>query len=96
MELFTSKDLEKILHNELRSTVSREFNINEIPYIYIDRKDCFDKLNSCLIKLPLPIDKKQVDFLMKSIDFLLTEEGEIASDTFDYDKWISSYPKKSL
>jgi hypothetical protein len=64
--------------------------------IAIDREDCFDKWSKCPITLPIPETKEQLEYLSQKIDWLLTEEGYVASNEYNTDLWISDYSKELL
>lgn len=58
-----------------------------------DRVGLYDKPAKCPINLPLPKNKKQIDFVIESLKWLLTPEGERASCYYDTNKWITKYPE---
>lgn len=67
------------------------FGSNIEGMICIDRKECYDKPVVCPIYLPIPSNMKQVDFLISAINWLLTDEGLLASKKYQMDKWFLKY-----
>ena len=67
---------------------------NNKVMVAVDRKECFDKVSKCPILLPVPKTEKQVEFLSKKMEWLLTKKGYVASRRFKFDEWITEYPKK--
>lgn len=51
--------------------------------IAVDRDDCFDKWSHCAIKLPIPRNNKQRNYLFQKIDWLMTKEGLEFSDSYE-------------
>lgn len=75
-------------------------NVEGYLYLYdnnwliaADYKDLYDKPANSPLRLPLPTTDKELEFLVTSLKWVGSKEGEEASAYFDYDKWIEGYPK---
>lgn len=82
--------------DDLRILFAEEGFSNEYASgrICIERKDCFDKWSKSPICLPIPETDEQMAFLWDQIFWLLTEEGYVASNNYEMDKWIKDYPNQ--
>jgi hypothetical protein len=45
--------------------------------------------------LPFPENEKQTQFLLDKMNWLKTEEGYRASNRYEFDNWVTEYPKES-
>lgn len=61
--------------------------------IVVDHKNCFDKWSRCPLKVPVPENDKQMEFLLKELAFWGTDEGYKISNEYDFDRYIKEYPK---
>ena len=52
--------------------------------LYFDSKECFNKPSSCCLRLSIPINQSQVNFILDKLKWLVTEEGKAYSDDFNY------------
>lgn len=64
----------------------------DFPYIYVDHKDCFDKESKCPLRLPLPVTRKQLEYLAERLRFWGSPEGFKISDEFEHEKYDTKYP----
>lgn len=67
--------------------------------VYLDHKDCWNKVGHCPLGISLPSNKRQIKRFEKALEFLLTKEGKAASNTFEfcdlYEEFnISNLPSK--
>lgn len=66
--------------------------IYQYDSIYIDRKDCFDKISNCPIQLPLPTNEKEYSKVLKYLHSIHTDDSWYKiSNYYEVDKWINSY-----
>ena len=61
--------------------------------IAVDHDECFDKLSRCPISLPLPNDEKDMNFLLETLEYLSSSEGELWASEIFYPV-ITEYPKE--
>ena len=59
--------------------------------IFIDREDCFDKFSKCPIKIPVPVNLAQANELLRKMEWLTTEEGFVASNEYEHEKWMNDF-----
>jgi len=60
--------------------------------IAFDNEKCFDKWSKCPFSLPLPVDEKQMKYILKQMKFLATNKGYKLSNSYDLPT-IKDYPK---
>lgn len=58
-----------------------------------DNLKCFDKWSKCPFSLPLPINQKQLNYILKKLKFLATNKGYKLSNSYNL-PWIKDYPER--
>lgn len=59
--------------------------------VYMDREDCFNKLQQSPVRLLLPTSQDNIDFIFSLIPWLNSEDGYEVSNEFQSDKYIWEY-----
>jgi hypothetical protein len=57
-----------------------------------DNVKCFDKWSKCPFSLPLPLNQKELNYILKKLKFLATNKGYKLSNSYDL-AWVKNYPK---
>ena len=59
--------------------------------IFIDHKYCYNKLGDCVIKVPFPENKTQLQKLLDKMKWAGSGEGYEASNEYDFEKYMNGY-----
>jgi len=78
--------------NKIRIYVTSEPQDKSNHCVFMEREDCFDKLSTCPVQLPIPKNEEEYAALKTNIVWLIADATWYAiSNEYQTEKWIKEY-----